>query len=185
MAAQAVAQVLALAEKTEKAGEQVRLQAANLMTMLTLNIPGEASMLPDFLDRGGALMEQLDVAPGGPTTDRAIHQILVGRVATHIRGQIGVTANSPWTKVVKRLRAQYGGARIPYQRQAVTLISMARKKGETLSHFAKRTEEGAWTLRVKVFEISVSMEEAHQRKYGIDLLYSRGDRDSGEKRRRG
>lgn len=176
MAAQAVvAQTLPQGQNTDSAAEQVRLQRANLLMMLTLNIPefeGEATTLQDFLDRGGALVDQLDAASGDPATDRAIRQLLIGRVATNIRRQIGVTANTPWKEVVKRLKDQYGGARKPYPKQAVTLISSIRQRGESPSQFARKMEEGARGLRTKVYETTSSPEEAHQIMTVLDLLIS-------------
>jgi hypothetical protein len=141
--------------------------------MLTLNIPefeGDASALPDFLERGSALIDQLRAAPGDPATDRAIRQLLVGRVATTIRRQIGVTASTAWEEVAKRLRAQYAGARKPYQRQAVTLLCTVRRKGETPAQFATRMEEGTRMLRARVFETAVSVEEAHRTMKVLELL---------------
>lgn len=175
MAAQAMAQALPFGQGVEKAGEQVRLQRSNLLMMLTLNIPefeGEASTLTDFLDRGGALIEQLEAAPGDPATDRAIRQLLVGRVATTIRRQIGVTANTAWDEVARRLKDQFAGARKPYQRQAVTLVSTVRRKGETPAQFASRIEEGTRMLRAKVFETAGSVEEAHSTMKVLELLVS-------------
>lgn len=173
MAAQAVAQALPLSQNAERAGEQVRLQRANLLMMLTLNIPefeGEASTLSDFLDRGSALIEQLQAAPGDPATDRAIRQLLIGRVATTVRRQIGVTANTAWEEVARKLRDQYAGARKPYQRQAVTLISTARRKGETPAQFATRIEEGVRMLKARVFETEKTVEEAHRTMTVLELL---------------
>lgn len=176
MAAQAaVAQTRALGQSTDGTEEQIRLQRANLFMMLTLNIPefeGETSTLQDFIDRGGALVDQLNAAAGDPATDKAIRQMLIGRVATSIRRQIGVTANTPWEEVVKRLKDQYGEARKPYQKQAVTLISSMRQRGETPSQFARRMEEGARVLRTKVYETTGNQEEAHQIMKVLDLLVS-------------
>lgn len=173
MAAQAVAQALPLSQSAERAGEQVRLQRANLLMMLTLNIPefeGDASTLSDFLDRGSALIEQLQAAPGDPATDKAIRQLLIGRVATTIRRQIGVTANTAWEEVAKKLREQYAGGRKPYQRQAVTLLSTTRRKGETPAQFATRIEEGTRMLRARVFETEKTVEEAHRTMQVLELL---------------
>ena len=173
MAAQAVAQTMPTGQITDSAVEQVRLQRANLLMMLTLNIPefeGEASTLPDFVDRGTALIDQLNAAPGDPATDKAIRQLLIGRVATTIRRQLGVTANTRWEDVVKRLKDQYGGARKPYQKQAVTLVSSIRQKGESPSQFATRMEEGARTLRAKVYETTETPDEAHKIMQVLDLL---------------
>jgi hypothetical protein len=48
---------------------------------------------------------------------------------------------------------QYGGAQKPFQRQAVTLISMVRQRGETPTQFAMRMEEGARQLKIIVTKI--------------------------------
>jgi hypothetical protein len=112
LAAQAVAQTNPIGLSQERATEQVQLQRANLLMIIALNIPeyeGEAATLPDFIDRGEALIEQLRATPGNAATDRAISQLLIGRVATHVRRQIGVTVNMGWEEVVKRLKEQYGG----------------------------------------------------------------------------
>lgn len=173
MAAQAVAQALPVSQSAERAGEQVRLQRANLLMMLTLNIPefeGEASTLSDFLDRGSALIEQLKAAPGDPATDLAIRQLLIGRVATTVRRQIGVTASTAWEEVARKLKDHYTGARKPYQRQAVSLISTVRRKGETPAQFATRIEEGSRMLKARVFETEKTVEDAHKTMRVLELL---------------
>jgi hypothetical protein len=157
------------------AKEQIQLQRANLLMLIALNIPeyeGEAAVLPDFLDRGAALVDQLNATPGDEATDRAIMQLLVGRVATHVRRQIGVTANMDWEEVARRLKEQYGGARKPFQKQAVSLISMGRQRGESPSQFARRMEEGARALKARVYETTKSSEEAHATMQILDLLIS-------------
>jgi hypothetical protein len=68
-------------------------------------------MLPDFLDRGASLIDQVKATPGDPATVKVILQLLIGRVATNIRRQIGVTVNMDCGEEVKRLKDQYGGAR--------------------------------------------------------------------------
>jgi hypothetical protein len=105
----------------EGALEEVRLQRANLLMMLVLNIPefeGEASALPDFIQRGGTL-------------------------GSHVRRELWVSADTDWAELVKRLKDQYGGARKPY----VTLISTVRRREETPTQFALRIEEGDEGLR--------------------------------------
>jgi hypothetical protein len=132
--------------------------------VIALNIPeyeGEAAMLPDFIDRGNALVEQLEAMPGDTATDKAISQLLIGRFATHIRRQIGITVNMEWKEVTKRLKEQYGGARKPFQRQAVSLISMTRSRGESPTQFAMRMEEGVRALKTRVYETVDSSEEAY------------------------
>jgi hypothetical protein len=177
MAAQAATQAMPAPIITppsfEGALEQIRLQRANLLMMLVLNIPefeGEASTLPDFIERGGTLMEQLSVSPIDPATGRAIQQLLVGRVASHVRRELGVSADTDWADLTKRLKDQYGGARKPYQRQAVTLISTVRHKGETPTQFALRMEEGARQLKARVYETAPSTEEGHRIMQVLDLL---------------
>lgn len=176
MAAQAAAKAMpvpVVAAPSEGIFEQVKFQRANLLMMLVLNIPefeGEASTLPDFIDRGGTLMQQLTVGPMDMETARAIQQLLVGRVASHVRRDLGVSADTPWTEVVKRLKDQYGGARKPYQKQAVTLLRMVRQKGETPTQFALRLEAGARQLKARVYETASSTEEGHRIMQVLDLL---------------
>lgn len=175
LAAQAVSQAIPpqMFQPQEGALEQVRLQRANLLMLLVLNIPefeGEASALPDFVERGGTLIAQLAAAPVDATTDRAIKQLLVGRVSTHVRRELGVTADVSWEDLIKRLKDQYGGARKPFQKQAVTLISAARQKGENPAQFALRMEEGARQLKARVYETIQSQEEAYQVMKVLGLL---------------
>jgi hypothetical protein len=156
MAAQSATQAMPVPiiapPSSEGALEQIHLQRANLLMMLVPNIPefeGEASTLPDFKERGGTLMEQLNMSPIDPASGRAIQQLLVGRVASHVWRELGVSADTDWADLTKRLKDQYGGARKPYQRQAVTLISTVRHKGETPTQFALRMEEGARQLKTR------------------------------------
>lgn len=170
MAAQAATQAL---HPQEGATEQIRLQRANLLMLLVLNIPefeGEASTLTDFVERGKTLVEQLVNTPVDPATDKAIRQLLVGRVASHVRRELGVTADVEWEALVRRLKDQYGGARKPYQKQAVTLISASRQRGESPTQFASRMEEGTRQLKARVFETAESTEEAHQIMKVLELL---------------
>ena len=69
MAAQAVAETIPMGQNMDSKVEQVRLQQANLLMMLTLNIPEfeGASSLPDFLDNGGALIDQLNSGSRKPS----------------------------------------------------------------------------------------------------------------------
>jgi Zinc knuckle len=176
LAAQAAAQAMPapiVVAPTEGVMEQVKFQRANLLMMLVLNIPefeGEASTLTDFIGRGETLMQQLGVGPMDLETARAIQQLLVGRVAAHVRREIGVSADTQWTDVVRRLKDQYGGARKPFQRQAVTLISMVRQRGETPTQFALRMEEGARQLKARVYETASSTKDGHRIMQVLDLL---------------
>jgi hypothetical protein len=173
LAAQAVAQTSTAGLSQASAAEQVQLQRTNLLMVIALNIPeyeGEATMLPDFIDRGSALVEQLEATPGDAATDKAISQLLIGRIATHVRRQIGITINLEWKEVVKRLKEQYGGARKPFQRQAVSMISMTRSRGESPTQFAMRMEEGARALKTRVYETLDSSEEAYRVMQVLNLL---------------
>jgi hypothetical protein len=175
LAAQAVARTSTAGLSQARAAEQVQLQRANLLMVIALNIPeyeGEAAMLPDFIERGNALTEQMEDTPGDTATDKAISQLLIGRIATHIRRQIGITINMEWKEVVKRLKEQYGGARKPFQRQAVSLISMTRSRGESPTQFAMRVEEGTRALKARVYETLESSEEAYKVMQVLDLLVS-------------
>jgi hypothetical protein len=113
-------------------------------------------------------MEQLSMSPIDPATGCAIQQLLVGRVVSHIRQELGVSAD--WTDLTKRLKDQYGGVSKPYQRQAVTLISTVRHKGEALTQFALRKEERARQLKARVYETAPSTEEGHRIMQVLNLL---------------
>jgi hypothetical protein len=65
----------------------VCLQGTGLLKLQELNIPAferEASTLQDFLQREKDLVGQLDAVLKDSATDKAVRQLLIGRVAANI-----------------------------------------------------------------------------------------------------
>ncbi|KAL1117958.1 hypothetical protein AAG570_004269 [Ranatra chinensis] len=78
---------------------------------------------------------------------RNLYNMLVRRVSTGVRADVGITSHTPVQEMLNKLKARYAGARRPVARTALKVFRMRRDGGETPQQFAHKLDPALRTLK--------------------------------------
>jgi hypothetical protein len=113
---------------------------------------GDPRELELFLDEMEAVYGLIAHTKIDPAIDQDIWRVFVSRIARQVLMETGIRYSTPWADIKAALKERYAGARKPVARDALSLLRLNRRSGESAAEFARRLGEGTRVLNKKIKE---------------------------------
>lgn len=146
--------VPAMAEEVRKTEALKARKAHHLLESIRSveRFTGDPRELELFLDEMEAVHGLVTHTKIDTAIDQDIWRVFVSRISRQVLMETGIRYAASWAEIKATLKERYAGAKKPLARDALSLLRMNRRSGETAAEFARRLGEGSRILNKKINE---------------------------------